>query len=128
MGEHKRDPYEDGLPDWDSPLMDEWQAAWQYQLDVLLGVLGVEKFHYNTGTETIDGDIASVFGQLLLQTDLMDEDHHKLASVSREAALMEALERGVELEAGDLVGAEFRKAIKEWLRDARAALDLARKG
>ena len=36
--------------------------------------------------------------------------------------LREALKKGVELEAGDLVGVEFKRKMYKWLKEARAAL------
>lgn len=66
----------------------------------------------------------------------IDGETHYVATVSkdypdREGAariiaaapeLLEALEQGVELEAGDMTGIEWKQAVHAWLKAARAAI------
>lgn len=55
--------------DWrDDPAADErWDAGCQFSLDVLCDVLGVDKadVNWDAATETLDGDVASVIGNIL---------------------------------------------------------------
>ncbi|MDH3376213.1 MAG: hypothetical protein OEQ39_04495 [Gammaproteobacteria bacterium] len=55
------------------------------------------------------------------------EEYANARLIAAAPDLLNELKAGIELEAGDLVGAEFKKARNAWLRSARAAIEKATK-
>lgn len=61
-------------PPWDSPLMNVWQAAICWTLDIVGGALGAETWERGDGSETLDGDVAAEVTHIMRAAGLVNKD------------------------------------------------------
>lgn len=61
-------------PDWDSPLMDVWQAAICWTLRIVGATLGAKDWETGDGSETLDGDVAAEVGNIMRAAGLVNSD------------------------------------------------------
>ena len=61
-------------PDWDSPLMNVWQAAICWTLSIVGKQLGATDWEGGDGTETLDGDVAQEVMNIMRAAGLVNKD------------------------------------------------------
>lgn len=75
-------------PDWDSPLMNVWQAAIVWTLQIVGGVVGAKDWEGGDGSETLDGDVAAEVTNIMRAAGLVNSEgdpitREDLAALSR---------------------------------------------
>ncbi len=61
-------------PDWDSPLMNVWQAAIIWTLGIVGEVVGAKEWERGDGSETLDGDVSAEVTNIMRAAGLVNSD------------------------------------------------------
>lgn len=64
-------------PEWDSPLMDVWQAALTWSESLIAKDLGVESYEPGDGTESLEGDYLGSIKSILSHAGMWDREEGK---------------------------------------------------
>ena len=74
-------------PEWESPLMDVWQAALMWSTELLAKRLNVTNYVAIDGSDSIEGDHGGTMMQVLIAAGLIDADTHESVSADLRARL-----------------------------------------